>query len=139
MQEIAERAGITRVAVWKRLKAAGIETRTAILTRYCAYCGAELQLQRCKVRASRRHYCNTDCYHAVRKARNYVESRQGQRTARQIVSEHFDLQPEHIVHHHDSNNLNNDVKNLAVFASQSDHMKHHHGNAVTPLWDGREI
>ena len=31
-----------------------------------------------------------------------------------------------VVHHIDGNKLNNDLYNLQLFSSQSDHMKHHH-------------
>jgi hypothetical protein len=40
------------------------------------------------------------------------------------------------VHHKDSDNHNNELWNLAVFASTSDHLKHHHGHKIEPLWDG---
>ena len=42
-----------------------------------------------------------------------------------------------VVHHKDGNDRNNDRSNLAVYASQSDHLKAHHGKTpVTPVWDG---
>ena len=52
------------------------------------------------------------------------------------MGQYFHLEPQHIVHHKDSNQRNNDLANLLVFASASDHLKHHHGSKVSPLWDG---
>ena len=48
------------------------------------------------------------------------------------------LLPGMVVHHHDSDNRNNARQNLAVFLSQSDHMRYHHTGQPDPLWDGRD-
>ena len=103
----------------------------------CAYCGSGLNLIRCKWRRSKRHFCNEHCYYASRENPAYNEWRAGQQQARASVAKYFKLEQGHIVHHKDGDNSNNALTNLAVFASQSDHMKHHHGiSKVTPLWDG---
>jgi hypothetical protein len=44
-----------------------------------------------------------------------------------------------IVDHTDGDERNNDRGNLRVFASQSDHMRSHHGAKVPVLWDGANI
>jgi len=53
-----------------------------------------------------------------------------------MLAQHFALAPDHVVHHKDDNNRHNDLANLAVFADQADHMRHHRGVAVDTLWDG---
>lgn len=45
--------------------------------------------------------------------------------AEQIVGRY--LKPEEVVHHKDENTLNNDVSNLMVFATASDHASYHGG------------
>lgn len=69
----------------------------------------------------------------------YKLNRQGQQMAREAVSTYFDLPKGAVVHHEDADNMNNAIENLLVFASQSDHLKWHHGvNKVSPIWDGKE-
>ena len=69
----------------------------------------------------------------------YVDSRQGRRIARSIVSEYFDMEDNHIVHHEDRNATNNDMDNLKVFQCQGDHLRYHRGFRVPILWDGSEM
>ena len=124
MQQIANRYGVTRQAVLHHLRKAGVKAERGTRVQVnCAYCGSGLNLVRCKWRRSKRHFCNEHCYYASRENPAYNEWRTGQQQAR--------------AHHKDGDNSNNALTNLAVFASQSDHMKHHHGiSKVTPLWDG---
>ena len=86
------------------------------------------------------HFCSRQHYYLFRRGgRDYRENRSGQRYARKVVAEYTAVPAGAVVHHHDRNNLNNRPENLALFASQSDHMAYHHGDAsVSPLWDGRE-
>ena len=56
--------------------------------------------------------------------------------ARKAVSEYIDLMPGYVVHHKDGDTTNNQLANLAVYRSNSDHMTMHHGGLVRPIWDG---
>ena len=44
----------------------------------------------------------------------------------------------HIVHHINKDCQDNRKKNLEVYACQRDHLRHHRGFQVTPLWSGVE-
>lgn len=144
--EIARLAGVTRQAVWKTLRQNGVVTHkgpgggTRVKVR-CDYCGIEYELTRARWRNAKEHFCDDECYYASRENPQYFQSRQGQRVARVIVSQHFNLQSEHVVHHKDGNNKNNDIINLSVYVSNGDHIKatHHHNSIVRPVWDGAEV
>lgn len=104
----------------------------------CTTCGTSVQRPPSQIRKSRRIFCSSRCYLATR-GQNHVTWRQGTRIARKVVAKYFDLQPSHVVHHEDSDERNNRIQNLKVFASQSDHMKYHHGGSVPILFDGSQI
>lgn len=131
---IGRRVGLTRARISQILKRANQPQAAKRGFRFCAWCGTQFLAFPCQTRK----YCSIACVGAA-KNKSVVQWRQGQRIAREIVSKHFNLQPEHIVHHEDKNNRNNDIANLLVFASQADHMAYHHGSEVKPLWDGREF
>lgn len=111
----------------------------------CYQCGKEHKKARAQWRKHVRHFCSDDCYFKARKngyarpgeLRPYVRSSYGTKLARATVKRFFNLQRGQVVHHHDRDNLNNAPDNLAVFASQADHMRYHHGDDVAMLWDGR--
>lgn len=103
----------------------------------CLVCSKPVMRQ--ASRPYRRAFCSQACYHSLRQDGRYRPNRQGQRIARKTVSQYFDLQPQHVVHHEDRDTSHNDITNLLVFASQADHMAYHHGSDVKPLWDGREF
>ena len=106
----------------------GIETvGRGATTVECAFCGREFSRFRTRASKTMADYCNTECYHASRENPNYVPWRHGQRLARAIVAQHIRLTYDMVIHHVDGNNRNNDLSNLVVFASQSDHIKYHHG------------
>ena len=147
LQMIADVMHVSRQAIKKILNKHGIDTGKRKITVTCTVCGKTNERPRKRAREQRNHFCDTDCYSAFLDAgkSDYVANRQGQRTARRIVGELFDLKPEHVVHHSDRNQLNNMVNNLMVFASQGDHMKHHHrgrddyqNSIVTPLRTSQE-
>lgn len=140
MQEIGDRYGVTRVAIHKRLKAAGVKsTQGTWVDLRCDFCGLQARKRRKQWRKRDRHYCKAECYYAARQNASSVVWRHGTRLARAIVAQHFSLEPQHVVHHKDCNEKNNDISNLLVFASYSDHMKHHHRRNVEPLFDGSSI
>lgn len=139
MQEIADKLKITRQAVWNRLNWLGVKAEQGErVSLNCDFCGKIYEIPRSKWKKGTR-YCSQDCYFLARFNPQYRQDRHCQRLARVIVSQHFPLAQEHVVHHKDGNNKNNNIDNLAVFASQSDHLIFHHGRRKilpAPIWDG---
>ena len=115
---------------------AGIKPRTGKWIEVTCYCGKTSEKIRASWKISSRRYCGRPCYMAEIKSHSYHPWRQGQRLARAIVSQHFTLQPGHVVDHRNGDDRNNDLSNLRVYASQADHMRMHRGGDVTPVWDG---
>ncbi len=138
VRQIGARLGMSHAAIAKRLKRRGVPARLGEhIQTECAQCHKLIDRVRCRARKTRRAFCSNACYFAARHNPNFVISRSGAMRARVIVSAYFDLLPAHVVHHEDSNQRNNDLANLRVFASQSDHLRFHHGADVRPIWDGR--
>ncbi len=140
MGDLAEKYDITRQGVWKVLTRHGVDTSKRKLKVQCYWCGGWFLRTKARIRASTRSFCCTEHYDLYLRelGADYIENRQGGRIGRAVVSEHFDLEPGHIVHHEDKNQLNNDVRNLRVFVSQSDHIRYHRGvEWIEPVWDGR--
>jgi hypothetical protein len=139
LREIAGRAGISHVSVSKRLHKAGVTALDGTMPQLvCQQCGTGYRRKRSAVRVATGRFCSRSCYMAhIRDKATYTEWRYGQKLARAAVSRYFDLQPGHVVHHHDGDNRNNDPRNLAVFASQAEHMRYHRGGPATPLWNGQ--
>lgn len=139
---LALKYDVTRQAIYKILKQHDIDTSKKQLQVSCSACGEILTRNKARVRKQKNHFCNYKCYYIFLEAGNgniYIQSRQGQRTARRIVSYFFDLQDGHIVHHEDRNNLNNLPYNLKVFACQGDHIRYHRGFEVVPIWNGDSL
>ena len=141
VRQIAERFRVSGAAISYRLRSRGIVGQDGTWVDIaCDYCGAELRVRRARWRKQGHFYCCTEHYYAVRGGAGYKPWRQGQRLARAIVAQYFNLQPEHVVHHEDKDNANNDRNNLKVFTSQSEHLKYHHGKkTIIPLWDGAKL
>lgn len=142
MISLADKYGVTRQAIYKLLKRSGIDTRKRRIRVSCSSCGNILLRTKARVRRQNAHFCNYECYHAYLEAGNgnpYIHNRYGQKIGRKIVSHFFDLEDGMIVHHEDRNTLNNLPHNLKVFAYQGDHIRHHRGFEVTPLWDGSKL
>ena len=148
--DIARIAGNSRSYIWRLLQQAGVCTAKhnpafpdlpcgTRVTIKCAFCGRESQRTRSQARGRMDMYCNEECYWADLENPKFIEWRHGKRIARSRVKPHFDLQKEHVVHHLDGDERNNDVHNLAVFRSQADHMAFHRGRKVAPIWDGRSL
>lgn len=141
MREISEIAGVTRQAIHKRLIDAGIARTRRIgkISRPCDQCGTEFLARRRSRMSSdtRSRFCSLTCARAYLSNPAYKASRAGLMRARAKVSHHFALNAVHVVHHIDGNQSNNALVNLAVFASQSDHLKSHHANPkAKPIWSG---
>ena len=139
MQELAERHGITRQGVYKILKQAGIDTSDRKITVSCTTCGRPIDRHKARVRRQLHHFCNTDCYHIFLEVGNgnlYVQNRHGQRVGRAIAGQFVEMLPGYVIHHKDRNTLNNNPSNLMVFRNQGDHIRHHRGFDVEPVWAG---
>jgi len=141
MIAIAKHYQMSRQGVYQIIKAAGIDTRkTGGIEVSCYCCQKVIKKPRCQVRKAKHLFCNQDCYDAYLKAGNgagpLIINRQGARIARKIIAQYFDIQPSHIPHHKDRNQLNNVPQNLMVFRCQGDHVRYHRGFEVEPLWDG---
>ena len=142
MITLATQYGVSRQAIHKLLRKAGIDTKKQRLPVSCSVCGMEILRTKARIRKQLNHFCSEDCYHAFLEAGNglpYIQSRAGQKRARVIVSDHFSLQSGHVVHHENRNCLDNRLTNLKVFANNGDHTRYHRGFDVQPLWDGRYL
>ena len=128
MQEIADILHVSRNAIYKILRKSGVDTTKHRISISCTTCGKTIERTRKRVRKQRNHFCSQDCYYSFLNAgkTSYIQNRHGQRLARFKVTQYFDLQQQHVVHHEDRNTFNNDLKNLKVFATQGDHIKYHH-------------
>jgi hypothetical protein len=140
--ELAKKIGYTRHGVYSILKRHGVNpSEYGSMQVSCSACGKIITRPRCRIRKQKNHFCTEKCYYAFLEAGNgnpFIENRHKSRLARYIVSELFDLQPEHRVHHKDRNHFNTAKNNLMVFATQGDHVRFHRGFDVTPLWDGEK-
>ena len=150
MKDIAKRYEVTRQAIHKLLRKEGVKTAKGLNnTRFevtCIACNKMFIRNRAYIRNHRHIFCSYECYYAfieANQSRIYNQSRQGQRIARTKVSQFFNLQGSHIVHHEDGNQFNNSLDNLRVFLSQGDHIRYHRwskdGTDVEPIWDGRNL
>jgi hypothetical protein len=138
-RQIASVAGVSHAYVHRCLKYCSVPVKAGEWAEvWCWQCGLVFQRQRSRAGFRRRYvFCDEDCRRAYLKNPAYVSDRRGIRQARRLVACYFDLKPEHIVHHHDSDERNNVLRNLAVFASNADHMRYEWGGKVKPIWDGR--
>lgn len=147
MREIGAVFGRSAASIQHVLRERGVETSKAVACHVevtCHWCEAAFSKTRSQARINKKHhFCSHDCYldwlHELGK--DYLPDRNGQRTARRIVSGIIgEFAPEWIVHHIDGSALNNNPHNLMVFASQRDHIRFHRGmDHVAPLWDGRDV
>ena len=139
-RQIAAHVGITASAVNLRLHWANVDSTAGTwVNRECGYCGSAIKIRRGQARKNRQSYCKAECYYASFHGERYKPWRHGQRLARAIVAQHFQLEARHVVHHEDKDNRNNDRANLRVFASNADHMAYHRGSNVKPIWDGSKL
>jgi hypothetical protein len=142
--ELANEYGMTRQGVYKVLRRNGVDTKKKQLDVSCTACGNIIKRPKCRIRKQKNHFCNYECYYAFLEAGNgnpYIHNRHGQRIARRVVSEYFELQDGYVVHHEDRNTLNNLPYNLKVFACQGDHIRYHRlgPDYVQPIWKGTDI
>lgn len=140
LEEIGRVVGMSKQGILRRLQKAGITREQGTwITRPCAYCGVDVRRQRQRVHRTSSWYCCAEHYYAARENPDFQPWHHGGRLARAVVAQHYPLAPTEIVHHKDTNVKNNDISNLAVFASQSDHLAYHHGRKIDPVWDGASV
>ena len=130
LERIAAKHAVTRAAVSLCLSRVTRRTNHMRADRACRCgCGDEVRAPRI--------YATRDCYYRhVTRAGRTDGWRQGMRLARAVVTRYFDIQPEHVVHHEDRDQHNNEPTNLWIFASQGDHLRYHRMNDAVPLWRG---
>lgn len=138
--EIASWLHISRQGVYKILNRCGVDTRKHKVEVPCSYCDKPIMRTRGRLRSRVNHFCDQGCYYEyLRITGVYVPSRSGQRLARYKIGEVFELKEGYVVHHEDKNCLNNQYRNLRVFACNGDHVKYHRTGKPEPIWDGREV
>lgn len=138
---ICASAGVSRIALWKRLMRMGerADRHPVTETVACSRCGVEVERLGVRAGVARHAYCSRDCYLAwIREqGKGYRPYRHGGRLARAAVEKVFPLGPGMVVHHWDGDQSHNRLENLAVFASGSEHLSFHRGGVGRPIWDGR--
>ena len=129
MQEIADELGCTKQLVFHYKKKYRLQTVDAEWVDYiCDTCKGNSKMTRGRYRKSLNHFCCHSCYMDYLRNDEYRQRSDGQRIARSVVEKQLcrELKQGEVVHHIDSDNMNNDNSNLIEFGSHSDHMKHHH-------------
>jgi hypothetical protein len=139
VREIGRVVGMSGQAVHRRLQKAGITREQGErIVSPCAYCGVEVNRPRSRGFRREAMYCTAEHYYASRGNPAFRPWRQGGRLARAIVSQHYPLSRDEVVHHVDGDQRHNDLSNLAVYASHADHLAAHHGRQIDPVWRGRD-
>ena len=141
LREIAAKVGMTHAGVWKRFQRVGVKREAGTWVKVdCSFCGNPTRKPRASWKKSEKHYCRSACYYAALESPGYKPWRQGQRLARAIVSQYFQIPEGAIVHHKDGDNRNNDKANLVVYAGNGDHVRAHRtSKLVAVLWDGASL
>jgi len=136
LQAIADKFGVTKVAVHNYLKRPRTRFNLPSVERPCSYCGTPGWYS--QEQDPKNAYCSTECYTLLLNEGAYKENRHGQRLGREVVENRYGPLPKgSVVHHVDGNDLNNAPENLVLFASQADHLKHHRNcSHDSPLWSG---
>jgi hypothetical protein len=127
MEEIGAMAGISRQAVRLILDRIGVEYRGGKLIKQCLYCHGDFQVCRNVTKKGQGNYCSNRCSNAARSLGGdmSVSSRMG-RAAWLMAHPAETFKPGQVIHHIDGDRNNNDVGNLRVFNSQTEHMQYHH-------------
>jgi len=133
MIQLAQQYGITRQGIWKALNKYGIDTTKRSVEVPCKQCGKVILKKKCQIRNRYRNFCSRTCYFAYFSL-NTLISRQGQRIGRKVMNSFFKLKSKYVVHHEDGNEMNNNINNLRVFASNGEHISYHRGGNSKPIW-----
>lgn len=121
MQEIADRLGMTKQAVWHRLKkVAGSQFKALSVPRTCGHCVEPFTTNRKRIRQGVGKYCSIRCYQSDVSVHGRY-SKAGQREGRKLCG----AKTGEVVHHIDGDTMNNAGWNLVVFPSNASHMSFH--------------
>ena len=135
LEMIAKTYNVSRMAVKKYLNKHGVMTAKKKFKVDCFICGKPVIKPRNIVRSNDRCYCSRDCYYKARENIDFISDRNGLRIARNAVSKYFKIPHGAVIHHIDSNESNNDIKNLWVFKNNADHLRFHHNPSnAKPIW-----
>lgn len=135
MRIISELSGISRQAIWNKIKKYQDSNRRLILTLICPNCKREFKRKQCYATKDKKHnYCSVKCSNSMRtiykgedKDDNTVNRRNYGRIARKVYEANVrKLNKGEVIHHIDGNITNNDLDNLMVFPSNAEHIKYHH-------------
>ncbi len=139
--KIAEYTGgaVTGRSILRYLQKAGINTGKTKKTVKCRHCDIVFDKVRSVFLRSRQHFCSKSCYWEHLHNPDYIRSVYGSRMARKAIRGcGYPVISGEIVHHKDGDCNNNEVNNLMVFKSQSDHMRWHRlggvESGVVPLF-----
>lgn len=140
MEEIGKIYNLTRQGIFYRLKRFKIDRTSAErfnIKCMLPDCSNIFSITRKRFKTSQSSFCSMVCYHKSRNP-NYKQWRQGLRIARKLMSEYIGrpLFPSEVVHHIDGNHANNNINNLKLFSSNSEHLKHHHHKRIKKLNGG---
>ena len=131
MAEIGQIVGIGKQGVSYILNRLGIKYQGGVVKRYCLYCEKTFEVSRKVIKNGAGRYCSVTCFHAARVINpdrylliSEADKRMGNKTARRIMG--VKLNDLRVVHHKDGDPTNNDINNLQVYPSQSEHMAEHH-------------
>lgn len=142
VSEIAKRYGVSRSGIYEVLKRGGVDTSKGgpniVLFVSCVVCGKVVPKYRSEVRRTKKVMCSQDCVSVYQKhgGAATIAHKANQAVAEAVVSKHFALRPDNVIHRENGNENDNDPRNLKVFVSQGDHIRYHQGAIVPILWDG---
>lgn len=140
--EIARYHGVTKQAVWKALRKAGIgREEGTFVDVLCSDCGKSMKRRRCNVRkvGTMGHFCGSRCYHRHIGSADYSACGQHQKIAKAVVGRYFPLDREYEVHHIDGDSSNNSIGNLWVFRNHAEHMGYHRTRRGRPIFKGENV
>jgi hypothetical protein len=129
MAQIGSELGKTRQAIWYLIRKYGIDVSKA--ERFdvrCDICSKVFSLTRKRFTKSIKHFCSRGCYKKYLHNPDYIGWRNGQRIGRYTLESSLQrrLRPGEVVHHIDGNDMNNELGNLMLFSSPSEHLAFHH-------------
>ena len=129
MQQIGDRLGCTRSNIHHKIRRFKIDGSTAgRFNIKCDKCGKLYSITRKRFKLTVKHFCSMSCYADYMHNPEYIQYRNGQTKGRSVMAKSLgrSLRDGETVHHEDGNNMNNDISNLRLFNSPSEHIAYHH-------------
>jgi len=134
LRQIAKKYKVSYQTIHQRLQRLGISRNTKKILTSCAFCATPIEVFVSRASKQEKHYCNKDCFAAGLEKTPYKAWKREQRVTRTVVNKYFKLSDDHVVDYLDGNNKNNDINNLAVYASEEDRIKAKQGQKVKVIW-----